>query len=78
MIYYGIVDKINDEHKSCFYGRSKFTDEEIKTFSLSNKSDLLALALGTIINPLALKYFLFKKNQVILFYNTKKIKKVEN
>jgi len=70
MIYYGIVDKIKDEHKSGFYGRRKFTDEEIKTFSLSNKSDLLALALGTIINPLALTYFLFKKKsgEIILQY----------
>jgi hypothetical protein len=74
MIYYGIVDTIKDEHKSGFYGRRKFTDEEIKTFSLSNKSDLLALALGTIISPLALTYFLFKKKSgdIVLQYEENK------
>ena len=29
MIYYGIVEKIKDEHKSGMYGRRKATKEEI-------------------------------------------------
>jgi len=60
MIYYGIVDKIKDEHKPGFYGRRKFTGEEIKDIDLAKKRDLIAVAL-TIVTPLALAYFYFKK-----------------
>ncbi|WP_366185552.1 hypothetical protein [Flavobacterium ovatum] len=45
MTYYGIVDKIKDEHKNGVYGRRELTAEEIKT--AKNKYNHLIASIGT-------------------------------
>lgn len=45
MTYYGIVEKIKDEHKTGVYGRRKLTNDEIK--SVKNKYENLITSVGT-------------------------------
>ncbi len=66
MVYYGIVDKIKDEHKSGVYGRRKLTDEEKKLFGKLDYSDLAIVALSTLINPLPILLLRKKPGEIEL------------
>lgn len=63
MNYYGIVDKLKEEHKSGIYGRIPIKKEEIKNFELS---DLISIEMLASVTPWALVNKLFNRDEIIL------------
>ncbi len=51
MIYYGIVDRIEDKHKSGIYGRRPFSKIETTNFDLLNYSTYVGIAVNWILIP---------------------------
>ena len=75
MTYYGIVDKIKDEHKNGVYGRRQLTKEEISVFKFSDNATTKALVKG-LVGSLEI-FFPFTSKAISIFDSLyKKSKKV--
>ncbi|WP_035668551.1 hypothetical protein [Flavobacterium sp. 83] len=75
MTYYGIVDKIKDEHKNGVYGRRQLTKEEISVFKFSENATTKALVKG-FVGSLEI-FFPFTSKAISIFDSLyKKSKKV--